>query len=89
MVGAGLLVKEPKELNSDDLQCLPQEIEKLKTELNLKVTQNFEKLNNKETLELSQRLDELIVNHLLNELASLRIWHKDAEEHRAHLPNCY
>jgi|GEM_PF-485522 len=90
MAGAGLLVKDPREKqSSEDLQYLPQEIEKLKTELNLKVTQNGEKLNNEETLELSQKLDELIVNHLLNELGSLRAWQEDAEEDRVHYANCY
>jgi len=47
---------------------LPQEIEKLKVELNRKVAQGSKGLNNEETLELSQKLDELLVQHLQDEL---------------------
>jgi|LSQX01.3.fsa_nt_gb hypothetical protein len=47
---------------------LPQEIERLKNELNKKVAQGNTRLNNKETLELSQKLDKLLVQHLQDEL---------------------
>lgn len=86
MAGEGRLEKDPKEKQRcKGLQHLPQEIEKLKTELNLKVTQNGEKLNNEETLELSQRLDELIVNHLLNELDLLGARQEDEKTARVRL----
>ena len=61
-------VKKSKEKqNSEKLKHLLQEIEKLRDELNKKVTQEGKGINNEETLKLSQRLDELIVKHLLDE----------------------
>ncbi|MDI9514437.1 MAG: aspartyl-phosphate phosphatase Spo0E family protein [Clostridiaceae bacterium] len=58
-------VRLPKGKHDSDL---PQEIEKLKVELNRKVAQGSKGLNNEETLELSQKLDELLVQHLQDEL---------------------
>ena len=61
-------VKKSKEKqNSEKLKHLLLEIEKLRDELNKKVTLEGKGINNEETLKLSQRLDELIVKHLLDE----------------------
>ena len=61
-------VKKSKDKqDSKKLKHLLQEIEKLRDELNKKVTQEGKGINNEETLKLSQRLDELIVKHLLDE----------------------
>ena len=61
-------VKKSKEKqNSEKLKHLLREIEKLRDELNKKVTLEGKGINNEETLKLSQRLDELIVKHLLDE----------------------
>ena len=59
--------KTKEKQNSDKLKYLIQEIEKLRDELNKKVAQGGKGLNSEETLKLSQRLDELIVEHLLDE----------------------
>ncbi len=61
-------VKKSKDKqDSKKLKHLLQEIEKLRDELNKKVTLDGKGINNEETLKLSQRLDELIVKHLLDE----------------------
>lgn len=61
-------VKKSKDKqDSKKLKHLLQEIEKLRDELNKKVAQGGKGLNSEETLKLSQRLDELIVEHLLDE----------------------
>ena len=42
------------------------EIEKLREELNSNIIENLHDINNKETLELSQKLDDLISSYLNN-----------------------
>lgn len=59
--------KSKDKQDSKKLKHLLQEIEKLRDELNKKVTLEGKGINNEETLKLSQRLDELIVKHLLYE----------------------
>ena len=59
--------KSEEKQSSKELKHLLQEIEKLRDELNKKVTQGGKGINNEETLKLSQRLDELIVKYLLDE----------------------
>lgn len=59
--------KSKERQNSEKLKYLLQEIEKLRDELNKKVTQEGKGINNEGALKLSQRLDELIVKHLLYE----------------------
>jgi len=49
------------------LKHLLQEIEKLRDELNKKVTLEGKGINNEETLKLSQKLDELITRYLIDE----------------------
>lgn len=53
--------------NSEKLKYLLQEIEKLRDELNKKVTQEGKGINNEEALKLSQKLDELITRYLIDE----------------------
>ncbi len=61
-------VKKSKEKqNSEKLKHLLREIEKLRDELNKKVTQEGKGINNEETLKLSQKLDELITRYLKDE----------------------
>jgi diguanylate cyclase (GGDEF)-like protein len=61
-------VKKSKEKqNSEKLKHLLREIEKLRDELNKKVTQHDKGINNEETLKLSQKLDELITRYLKDE----------------------
>jgi diguanylate cyclase len=61
-------VKKSKEKqNSEKLKHLLREIEKLRDELNKKVTQEGKGINNEETLKLSQKLDELITRYLIDE----------------------
>ncbi len=62
------IVKKSKEKqNSEKLKHLLLEIEKLRDELNKKVTLDGKGINNEETLKLSQRLDELITRYLKDE----------------------
>lgn len=69
MAEAGILAKKTKDKqNCERQKRLPQEIERLKKELNKRVAQGGNRLDNEETLKLSQRLDELLVEHLLEEL---------------------
>jgi len=73
MAGTGILTKEMKDKqNCEKQKCLPQEIERLKKELNKRIAQGGNGLSNEETLKLSQRLDELLVEHLLGELGLLK-----------------
>jgi diguanylate cyclase (GGDEF)-like protein len=61
-------VKKSKEKqNSEKLKHLLREIEKLRDELNKKVTLEGKGINNEETLKLSQKLDELITRYLIDE----------------------
>lgn len=61
-------VKKSKEKqNSEKLKHLLREIEKLRDELNKKVTLEDKEINNEETLKLSQKLDELITRYLIDE----------------------
>lgn len=61
-------VKKSKEKqNSEKLKHLLREIEKLRNELNKKVTLEGKGINNEETLKLSQKLDELITRYLKDE----------------------
>jgi len=61
-------VKKSKEKqNSEKLKHLLREIEKLRDELNKKVTLEGKGINNEETLRLSQKLDELITRYLIDE----------------------
>mgnify|MGYP001301546026 FL=1 len=61
-------VKKSKEKqNSEKLKHLLREIEKLRDELNKKVTLEGKGINNEETLKLSQRLDGLIARYLKDE----------------------
>ena len=61
-------VKKSKEKqNSEKLKHLLREIEKLRDELNKKVTLEGKGINNEETLKLSQKLDELIIRYLIDE----------------------
>jgi diguanylate cyclase (GGDEF)-like protein len=61
-------VKKSKEKqNSEKLKHLFREIEKLRDELNKKVTLEGKGINNEETLKLSQKLDELITRYLIDE----------------------
>jgi len=59
--------KTKEKQNSDKLKYLIQEIEKLRDELNKKVTLEGKGINNEETLKLSQKLDELITRYLIDE----------------------
>ncbi|WP_265443284.1 diguanylate cyclase [Acetivibrio straminisolvens] len=59
--------KTKEKQNSDKLKHLLQEIEKLRDELNKKVTLEGKGINNEETLKLSQKLDELITRYLIDE----------------------
>ncbi|HZK26959.1 MAG TPA: aspartyl-phosphate phosphatase Spo0E family protein [Thermoclostridium sp.] len=57
-------LKESKEkLGNHKLKYLPEEIKKLRDELNKKVAQEGIGVNNEEVLKLSKRLDELIVRY--------------------------
>ena len=61
-------VKKSKDKqDSKKLKHLLQEIEKLRDELNKKVTLEGKGINNEETLKLSQKLDELITRYLKDE----------------------
>jgi len=61
-------IKKSKEKqNSEKLKHLLREIEKLRDELNKKVTLEGKGINNEETLKLSQRLDGLIARYLKDE----------------------
>lgn len=61
-------VKKSKEKqNSEKLKHLLREIEKLRNELNKKVTLEGKGINNEEALKLSQRLDGLITRYLKDE----------------------
>ena len=61
-------VKKSKDKqDSKKLKHLLQEIEKLRDELNKKVTLEGKGINNEETLKLSQKLDELIIRYLIDE----------------------
>jgi diguanylate cyclase (GGDEF)-like protein len=61
-------IKKSKEKqNSEKLKHLLREIEKLRDELNKKVTLEGKGINNEETLKLSQKLDELITRYLIDE----------------------
>ena len=61
-------VKKSKEKqNSEKLKHLLREIEKIRDELNKKVTLEGKGINNEETLKLSQKLDELITRYLIDE----------------------
>ncbi|MDI3477829.1 MAG: hypothetical protein PWQ59_1354 [Thermoanaerobacterium sp.] len=61
-------VKKSKDKqNSEKLKHLLREIEKLRDELNKKVTLEGKGINNEETLKLSQKLDELITRYLIDE----------------------
>lgn len=61
-------VKKSKDKqDSKKLKHLLQEIEKLRDELNKKVTLEGKGINNEETLKLSQKLDELITRYLIDE----------------------
>jgi diguanylate cyclase (GGDEF)-like protein len=61
-------VKKSKEKqNSEKLKHLLREIEKLRDELNKKVTQEGKGINNEEALKLSQKLDGLITRYLKDE----------------------
>jgi len=61
-------VKKSKEKqNSEKLKHLLREIEKLRDELNKKVTLEGKEINNEEALKLSQRLDGLIARYLKDE----------------------
>jgi len=69
MAGTGLLTKEAGDKeNCEKQERLPQEIERLKIELNKRIAREGSGLNNEETLKLSQKLDELLVEHLLGKL---------------------
>ncbi|WP_213818962.1 diguanylate cyclase [Garciella nitratireducens] len=59
--------KSKERQNSEKLKYLLQEIEKLRDELNKKVTQEGKGINNEEALKLSQKLDELITRYLIDE----------------------
>jgi len=73
MAGTGILTKEMKDKqNCEKQKRLPQEIERLKKELNKRIAQGGNGLSNEETMKLSQRLDELLVEHLLGELGLLK-----------------
>lgn len=61
-------VKKSKDKqDSEKLKHLLREIEKLRDELNKKVTLEGKGINNEETLRLSQKLDELITRYLIDE----------------------
>ena len=61
-------VKKSKDKqDSEKLKHLLREIEKLRDELNKKVTLEGKGINNEETLKLSQKLDELITRYLIDE----------------------
>ena len=61
-------IKKSKEKqNSEKLKHLLREIEKIRDELNKKVTLEGKGINNEETLKLSQKLDELITRYLIDE----------------------
>ena len=59
--------KTKEKQNSEKLKHLLREIEKLRDELNKKVTLEGKGINNEETLKLSQKLDELITRYLIDE----------------------
>ncbi|WP_160691622.1 diguanylate cyclase [Clostridium sp. C2-6-12] len=55
-----------KQIETPKLNYIKQEIEKLREELNSNIIENLHDINNKETLELSQKLDDLISSYLNN-----------------------
>lgn len=59
---------EPEANHGNNYGQLPLEIERLRNQLNEKVAQNDSTINSEDTLELSKKLDELIVRHVLNEM---------------------
>lgn len=64
-------MREPKGKMNRQKSGYLQEIEGLRTELNLKAAQGDNEINSEETLKLSQRLDDLIVKHLMDEIETL------------------
>ena len=59
--------KTKEKQNSDKLKHLLMEIEKLRDELNKKVSKESQGINNEETLKVSEKLDELIIRYLIDE----------------------
>ncbi|MDU6040603.1 MAG: diguanylate cyclase [Clostridium butyricum] len=58
--------KLSKQMEIPKLNYIKQEIEKLREELNSNIIENLHDINNKETLEMSQKLDDLISSYLNN-----------------------
>ncbi|MCR1899976.1 aspartyl-phosphate phosphatase Spo0E family protein [Irregularibacter muris] len=55
-----------KQIDNHGLKKMRQEIEDLRDELNKKTLANDKGISNQETLELSQKLDQLITKYLKN-----------------------
>lgn len=52
------------QLESSKLKHIKHEIEKIREELNIDIVKNLHNISNKETIELSQKLDDLIAKYL-------------------------
>lgn len=76
-------MREPKGKMNRQKSGYLQEIEGLRTELNLKAAQGDNEINSEETLKLSRKLDDLIVKHLLDEIGTTH----EGRRHKKH-PCC-